>query len=92
MAKININTDALENEIVELINLKNECIEYGNLRPDEIGGGLTITELQKLLDTYDQLDRTFIEILNNTILFMMNVQKSFVSSDKATAKGNKGTD
>lgn len=92
MANININTDVLEDKIVELINLKNECVEYGNLRPDNIGGGLTITELQKLVDTYDQLDKTFIEILNNTILFMMNVQKSFILSDKNAAKGNKGAD
>lgn len=85
MAEIKINIDSLKDAIDQLHTLRDECVNYGNLCPETVGGGLTVSELENLVKTYDQLDNHFIQLISNTILFMQNVQKSFESSDKKAA-------
>lgn len=85
MAEIKLNINSLEDAISQLQDLRNECVNYGNLCPNTVGGGLTVNELESLVKTYDKLDNEFIQLISNTILFMKNVQKSFENSDKKAA-------
>lgn len=85
MAEIKVNINSLNNSIEQLKNLKQKCIDYENLCPNTVGGGLTITELENITKIYDELDSHFIQLVNNTILFMDNVKTSYETSDKKAA-------
>lgn len=85
MAEIKVNINSLKNSIEQLKNLKQECMDYENLSPNTVGGGLTITELENITKIYDELDSHFIQLVNNTILFMNNVKTSYETSDKKAA-------
>ena len=85
MAEIKVKTTSLEDEINKLSNLKNKCLNFGDSNPPCVGGGSTVTELQNLVNTYNDLDRHFIQLVSSTIEFMNNVKTSYVESDKKAA-------
>lgn len=85
MAEIKVKTTSLEDEINKLSNLKNKCLNFGDSNPQCVGGGSTVTELQNLVNTYNDLDRHFIQLVSSTIEFMNNVKTSYVESDKKAA-------
>ncbi len=85
MAEIKVKRTSLEDEIKKLGNLKNKCLNYGDSNPQCVGGGSTVTEIQNLVNLYNDLDRHFIQLVSNTIEFMNNVNTSYVESDKKAA-------
>lgn len=85
MAEIKVKTTSLEDEINKLSNLKNKCLNFGDSNPQCVGGGSTVTELQNLVNIYNDLDRHFIQLVSSTIEFMNNVKTSYVESDKKAA-------
>lgn len=87
MAEIKVNIQSLDTAIKKLESLRNECQDYGNLPPKTNGGGLTINELESLLEMYDTLDICFIDLISNTISFMTNIKKSYKKADQNAYKG-----
>lgn len=87
MAEIKINIQSLNAAIEKLESLKRECQDYGNLSPETRGGGLTINELESLLEMYDTLDNSFIDLISNTISFMNNIKRSYEGADRDAYSG-----
>ena len=85
MAEINVNITEIDNAITKLHGLleKNECATP----PVTVGGGKSVNELENIANTYMMLNKSFEDLISNTISFLQNVKDSYVSSDKKAAEG-----
>ena len=85
MSEIKVNLNALDDGIDRLKALKKECLDYENLPSKSFSGGKTINELEQVINKFNEIDQHMIQLINNSIRFMMNVKYSFDTSDQDIA-------
>ena len=87
MAEIKIKASEIENAIVKLRTIVTKATSSKTSPPSIVGGGQTVNELEAIAGVYKNIDSNFITLVQNTILFLSNIEDSFASSDQKA--GNK---
>lgn len=87
MAEIKIKASEIENAIVKLRTIVTKATSSKASPPSIVGGGQSVNELEAIAGVYKNIDSNFITLVQNTILFLSNIEDSFASSDQKA--GNK---
>lgn len=86
MSEIKIDIENLNSEINKLTELKKRITTNKKKPTSVIGGGSTISNIEKVGNDYKILEEKMESLVQNTISFMANVKNSYVTSDKNAAK------
>lgn len=87
--QIHISTDELDSRIALLKavcdDLKTTEPQRRALRPKGQGGGQVVTQLESLLNQYEQINDAVIQLMDNSCQFFTNIRNSMVSADENAA-------
>lgn len=86
MSEIKIDIANLDSEIERLKELKKKITMNKKNPTSVVGGGGTISNIEKIGNDYKDLEEKMESLVQNTISFMENVKNSYVNSDKKAAK------
>lgn len=80
---VNISYEELEAKIQELQALRNEWNGYAStIKPTISGGGLAVSVLDEIGDSYVKLYQKVCELCDNTIKFLTNVKNSVDNTEQ----------
>ena len=83
---IKISYTELAAKIGEMQTLRAKCDEYSYIaRPTPSGGGMAVTVLGEIGDSYSNLYKAVCMLYDNTIQFLNNVNKSVEKTDQNSA-------
>lgn len=86
MAKITIKKQAIEMAIFELSSLELSCSKLCKNRPDIVGGGNTVNEMEKIAELLATENKHLLELFLSTISFVTQIQDGFTFADEKIAE------
>lgn len=85
MSEIKININNLENNIKDLKNLLETCIDIDVSAEEMLGGGRSIEAVHSVDQSYSALKASLIALIENSIGFFDNVKTSVTDADDRIA-------
>lgn len=86
MAEINVNVDELQNCIQELVTLQSDCDSVKLSGYNNSGSGKTSDVLEGLRSECALANDLLIELIQNTMAFLVSVKNSVSEADSKAAK------
>lgn len=85
MSEIKINIENLDSEINKLKELEKKITTNKKKPIAVVGGGTTVANIEEIGNDYKNMEEKMETLVKNTISFMDNIKKSYVTSDKNAA-------
>lgn len=83
MFKIEVDLYSLEECISEIDAMKSSWCKKS--RPSKVGTGRTVTEMELLADSYEDLYNSILKLTDNTIEYFRNLKNSYEELDENTS-------